>query len=90
MTEAGATGDVAGPSTTVLFDVLAEVEGQLRACYLERFRDDRNPADERAAWWDKVTGLRDEFQQVGHDDRGRITDLLDQWRQELTLLRDDR
>ncbi len=82
--------DLEGMTTSVLFDVVADVGGQLQGLYAERSRDERLTADERARWWQKVTEVRDDLRQVGPDDRDRMADLFERWRQEIIVLRDGR
>ena len=85
----GGGDDYPSRPTAVLFDVLADVEAQLRACYLSRARDTRRPESEREEWRRRAFALWDEFQAVGHDDRGRLLELTGQWVRELTAARSD-
>jgi hypothetical protein len=79
--------DHPGRPLEVLFDVLAEVEGQLRARYLARARDNRRPEEERAEWRRKAIELWREFQAVGYDDRARVLELTRRWAGELASSR---
>jgi hypothetical protein len=80
----GGVDDCPARPTAVLFDVLADVEGQLRARYLSRSRDPRRSESERDDWRRRAFALWDEFQAVAHDDRARLLELTDRWARELT------
>ena len=76
--------DLEDMATAALFDLLAEVEAQLRGRYVTRSRDEHLAADECAAWRQKALDLRDEFREVGPDDQDRMVALIARWSEELT------
>jgi len=76
--------DLEDMAMATLFDVLAEVEAQLRGRYATRSRDEHLTADECAAWRQKALDLRDEFRGVGPDDPDRMVALIERWSGELS------
>ncbi|MEW1639063.1 hypothetical protein AB0469_34030 [Streptomyces sp. NPDC093801] len=75
--------------TAMVYDTFAETATRLSGYYNSLSNAAATP-EERTRWWEKVMELRDTKRAVPAHDRARLIAHIEQWRLEITRIKDAR